>query len=75
MRRGNARLVKKAVERPHEKVVDTAYWLDMNGYNDYNVRGLGGGGQCKVHNLKQRARPAKNRHFCTRRAHPTIKGW
>ena len=52
--------------------IDMSYWMDAFGQDTYNTRGLGGGGQMPIRNMKQATRPRKVRHRATRFAHPSL---
>lgn len=69
---GKARLVKR--NRPPEQartILPTHVLVDMAGWNEYNTRGLYGGGMHTIRHTQKR-RPAKGTWHTTKKAHPNI---
>lgn len=61
-----------AVFKPKHVDIPTDWYIDSMGLNEYNTRGLYGGGQTPIRNLFQRTRPSKATHWRTKRAHPNL---
>lgn len=80
VRKQDAAINPATGEREHPNTVYPAarnqiklsYWMDAFGQDTYNERGLGGGGQMPIRNMKQARRPRKANHRATRYAHPSL---